>query len=150
MHISGLVHVNINCRDYDLSLKFYEMLGFEEMWVVPPTNTPEVAAAVAMPPYNVKGALLSLKGATPPVIIDLLEWQSPNDKAPPYPHLYHIGLARIALSTTDLASDFSYLREQGVEILSEPATVMADDKHGSRFFCFKDPDGTYLELVESF
>ncbi len=63
MNINGLVHVNINCKDYDASRKFYEMLGFEEMWVVPPTNTPEVAAAVGMPPYRVKGALLALKGA---------------------------------------------------------------------------------------
>ena len=150
MNINGLVHVNINCKDYDASRKFYEMLGFEEMWVVPPTNTPEAAAAVGMPPYRVKGALLSLKGATPPVIIDLLEWQSPMDDSPPYSHLYHIGLARIAFRTTDLLADLSYLRGQGVEILSEPATVMSDSTHGSRFFCFKDPDGTYLELVESF
>ena len=29
MHVSGLVHVNINCTDYDRSLAFYEMLGFK-------------------------------------------------------------------------------------------------------------------------
>ncbi len=150
MNITGMVHVNINCTDYDVSKRFYEMLGFEEIWQVPPTNTPEVAAAVGMPPYRVKGALLALKGSNPPVIIDLLEWQSPTDNSPPYPHLYHLGLARIALRTSNLVADLEFLREQGVEILSEPATVMADEKHGSRFFCFKDPDGTWLELVESF
>jgi len=150
MNITGMVHVNINCSDYDVSKRFYEILGFEEIWQVPPTNTPEVAAAVGMPPYRVKGALLALKGSNPPVIIDLLEWQSPTDNSPPYPHLYHLGLARIALRTSNLVADLEFLREQGVEILSEPATVMADEKHGSRFFCFKDPDGTWLELVESF
>ncbi|MEZ5229825.1 MAG: hypothetical protein R2710_25135 [Acidimicrobiales bacterium] len=36
--------------------RFYEMLGFRESWVVPETNTPEVAAAVGMPPYQVRGA----------------------------------------------------------------------------------------------
>jgi len=28
MNISGMVHVNINCSDYDQSRSFYEMLGF--------------------------------------------------------------------------------------------------------------------------
>ena len=50
MNIEGMVHVNINCSDYAASKKFYEMLGFEEVWRVPETNTAEVAAAVGMPP----------------------------------------------------------------------------------------------------
>jgi catechol 2,3-dioxygenase-like lactoylglutathione lyase family enzyme len=150
MNIVGMVHVNINCSNYEKSKAFYEMLGFEEFWPVPETNTAEVAAAVGMPPYRVHGALLALKNAAPPVIIDLLEWQDPTDTNPPYPHLYHIGIARLALLTSDLDSDYKFLKQKGVEILSEPATVQTDEFHGSRFFCFKDPDGTYLELVENF
>ena len=52
MNIEGMVHVNINCSDYAASKKFYEMLGFEEVWRVPETNTAEVAAAVGMPPIQ--------------------------------------------------------------------------------------------------
>lgn len=79
MNITGMAHVNINCSDFDGSKKFYEMLGFESFWQVPETNTPEVAAAVGMFEYRVKGALMRLKGANPPVMIDLLEWcQSPQ------------------------------------------------------------------------
>jgi hypothetical protein len=33
------------------------MLGFEEFWPVPETNTPEVAVAVGMPPYRVRGRI---------------------------------------------------------------------------------------------
>lgn len=149
MHLSGLVHVNVNCRDYDRSLAFYERLGFREVWRVPETNTPEVAAAVGMPPYRVKGAILALDGADPPFALDLLEWQEPRDDGDPVPHLYRPGIARIALRTTDLDADLAELRAAGVEVLSEPATVMIDDHHGSRFVCFRDPDGTFLELVES-
>lgn len=148
MNIAGLVHVNINCSDFDRSLAFYERLGFQRAVAVPPTNTPEVAAAVGMPPYRVKGALLALQNATTPVVIDLLEWQEPNDPAPPYPHLYHLGLARIALSTTDLDADMAELRSHGVEFLSEPATVDLGGQGSTRFVCFKDPDGTILELVQ--
>jgi catechol 2,3-dioxygenase-like lactoylglutathione lyase family enzyme len=152
MNLTGLVHVNINCRDYERSKAFYEMLGFEAFWPVPETNSPEVAAAVGMPPYRVKGALFRLKNANPPVVIDLLQWLEPQSELAPYETLYQSGLARLALSTSDLASDYRYLQSQNVEILSEPATVYLDDEqqHGSRFFCFKDPDGTFLELVESF
>jgi len=150
MNIRGLVHVNINCRDYEKSRQFYEMLGFREVWAVPATNTAEVAAAVGMPPYKVKGAIMSLADATPPVSIDLLEWQSPRDESPPYENLYRPGIARLALASTNIDADYAYLKSQGVEILSPPATVMMNESAGSRFFCFMDPDGTFLELVQTF
>ncbi len=148
MTINALVHVNINCSDFDRSLAFYELLGFRKSIDVPPTNTPEVAAAVGMPPYRVKGALLTLPTITGTFTLDLLEWQEPNDSAPPYPHLYHLGIARIALATDDLDGDMARLKGHGVEFLSEPATVGLKDQPVVRFVCFKDPDGTVLELVE--
>ena len=148
MTITGLVHVNINCSNFDRSLGFYELLGFEKVVDVPRRNTPEVAAAVGMPPYTVKGALLILKESITPFMIDLLEWQDPSDKSPPYPHLYHLGIARIALATADLDSDIEFLESRGVEFLSEPATVKLNNSPVTRFVCFKDPDGTVLELVE--
>jgi len=149
VNVSGLVHVNINCRDFDRSRLFYEMLGFELFWRVPETNTPAVASAVGMSKYLVKGALMRLT-ADPTVVIDLLEWQEPRDNAAPYPNLYRPGIARIALRSSGLFEDYEFLIAQGVEVLSEPAAVMVNADHGSRFFCFKDPDGTFLELVESF
>ena len=148
MNITGLVHININCSDFDRSLRFYELLGFQKVIDVPPKNTPEVAAAVGMPPYTVKGALLILQNSKTPLMIDLLEWQEPTDNRPPYPNLYHLGIARIALSTNDLDSDIAFLKSEGVEFLSDPATVKIENQPETRFICFKDPDGTILELVE--
>ena len=149
MSVRGLVHVNVNCSDFDRSLAFYGMLGFEKALDVPPTNTPEVAAAVGMPPYRVKGALLRLRDAAVPLTIDLLEWQDPTDSSPPYPHLYHLGIARIALATDDLDGDMARLKSKGVEFLSGPATVELAGQPATRFVCFEDPDGTILELVGS-
>ena len=120
MHISGMVHVNINCRDYDRSKRFYEMLGFREVWVVPETNTPEVAAAVGMPPYRVRGAIMAIPDANPPMVIDLLEWVSPRDEADPYPNLYRPGLARLAMRTTDLEADLATLEAEDVETFRPP------------------------------
>ena len=148
MNITKLVHVNINCSDFDRSLKFYELLGFQKAIAVPAQNTAEVAAAVGMPPYNVKGALLVLQNSKPPLVIDLLEWQEPSDNRPPYPNLYHLGIARIALASDDLDSDVKFLKSHGVEFLSKPAEVKLEGQPKTRFVCFKDPDGTILELVE--
>ena len=150
MTVTGLVHVNINCSDFDRSLSFYELLGFQKLVGVPAQNTPEVAAAVGMPPYTVKGALLILKNSKTPLMIDLLEWVDPSDSSPPYEHLYHLGIARVALATDDLESDVAFLQSNGVEFLSEPATVKLKDNPATRFVCFKDPDGTILELVEGY
>ena len=150
MHLQGLVHININCSDYDRSRAFYEALGFELFLQVPATNTTQVARAVGFEKYQLRGGLFRLRGASSPLVIDLLEWREPRDEEPPYPQLNHLGLARIALATSNLDADLDQLRTRGVEIVGEPATVVWDGRASSRFVCFKDPDGTVLELVESF
>lgn len=149
MAITGMVHFNVNCSDYDRSRAFYAVLGFKEVWRVPERNTREVAAAVGMPPYLVKGALLALEGIMPPVVIDLLEWKEPRDESAPYAHLYHYGIARVALATNDMDGDMQKLTAAGAVFISEPAQMPADSGSRARFVCFKDPDGTVLELVEN-
>jgi catechol 2,3-dioxygenase-like lactoylglutathione lyase family enzyme len=148
LNISGLIHVNINVSDFERSRRFYETLGFRLFWMVPSTNTVVVAAAVGMPPYEVRGGLMRLEGANPPLVIDLLEWRSPHDSAPPYPHLFHLGIARLALATRNLDADLEALEALGVTFIGPPARVETADGRGPRFVCFKDPDGTVLELVE--
>lgn len=150
MTITGLVHVNINCSDFARSRAFYEMLGFEHLLDVAETTTPDVAAAVGMPPYRVRGALMVLRTGGQPFVIDLLEWRSPRDESPPYDHLYHLGIARVALATDDLDAEVARLEALGVRFLSAPATVrLPGASTASRFVCFHDPDGTVLELVEA-
>lgn len=149
MNLEGLVHVNVNCRDYDVSRAFYELLGFELMLEVAPTNTTQVCRAVGFEDYRLRGGLFRLKGRGAPFVIDLLEWQDPRDESPPYAALNHLGLARIALATSDFEADLAELRSQGVEVVGEPAVVVWEGRPDSRFVCFKDPDGTVLELVEN-
>ena len=146
MNITDVFHFNVNCSDFDRSRAFYEALGFRVVWEIPERGTPEIARAVGMPPYTLRGAILALAGAS--TMIDLIEWRDPHDAAPPYPHLYHLGIARIAFRTTDLEADLAALRSLGAEIVAEPATVAGLGGGGTRFVCFKDPDGTVLELVQ--
>jgi predicted enzyme related to lactoylglutathione lyase len=53
------------------------------------------------------------------------------------------------LSTSDLDADLATLAAMGVELVGPPARVVVDGvPNGGHFVCFKDPDGTVLELVE--
>jgi len=149
MNIKGLVHVNINCTNFEVSREFYEKLGFELFLEVPEYNTPEVAAAVGFTEYQLQGGLMQLRDSNPPFVIDLLQWKNPSDSEAPYSKLNHLGIARIALYSSDLDADLAELRERNVEIVSEPASVIWENGPSSRFVCFKDPDGTVLELVQN-
>ncbi|MGH7292738.1 MAG: VOC family protein, partial [Myxococcota bacterium] len=90
-----------------------------------------------------------LAGVSPPVVIDLLQWLEPHDPSHPYPHLYHYGIARVALASSDLDADMAKLQLAGAEFLSKPAQMPPSSGSRARFVCFKDPDGTVLELVEN-
>jgi len=148
MNIKGMVHANINCSDFERSREFYEKLGFEILLVAPEDSTSETAGAMGMAEYKIKAAIMVIRGTRPPVVIDLIEWQNPRDPEPPFAQLNHLGIARLALSTSNMDADLAELRAAGVELVGEPATVEWDDRPNSRFVCFKDPDGTVLELVE--
>lgn len=149
MNLTGIFHVNVNCSNYERSREFYALLGYRVVWEVPEKGSPEVAAAVGMPSYTVRGALLALQGAPNAPLIDLLEWRHPNDASPPYTHLYHLGIARICFASRDLDADVKILKGHGVQFISEPVRLSPAGAASSRFVCFKDPDGTILELVQN-
>jgi hypothetical protein len=65
-------------------------------------------------------------------------------------YLYHAGIARIALFTKNVKEESARLSAEGVEMVSEPVTIHFAGGAGAKFFCFKDPDGTFLELIEPF
>jgi catechol 2,3-dioxygenase-like lactoylglutathione lyase family enzyme len=146
LHVVGVLHVNLNCSDFERSRAFFEMLGFRHVMNVEETPSPSVAEAVAMPPYRIKGALLAHRDG---MMLDLIEWQDPRDTDAPYRRLNHLGLARLALVTSDLDADVARLKAAGVTFLSDTPGAVADALGGTtRFICFFDPDGTVIELVE--
>ena len=71
-----------------------------------------------------------------------------RDDSEPYANLYRPGLARLALRSSDLQADYNLL-SQGVEVLSEPATVI-NKLITAAVFLFQRPRWHVLELVQSF
>jgi catechol 2,3-dioxygenase-like lactoylglutathione lyase family enzyme len=144
--IDRIFHFNINCTNLDRTVPFYEMLGFKVILDFGDgMESQEMADAFGIDRANIKGVHLRLGDGEEATRIDLLEFQDPPPFGHPYPHLYHTGIARMCLRTTDIWQMYYYLKSQGVEFLSEPQLLPGTDV---TIVCFKDPDGTFIELLE--
>lgn len=144
-HITGSLNTPVHCSDYALSRAFYEMLGFATQEETEYTGSPELAAAMGLgSSFHVREATMHLdKGSG----FTLTKWEDPFDPTPPYAHLNHLGIARIAIQTTHFEADVQRLKELGVEFYAEPITP-AFPLNIVTYTCFEDPDGTVIELVK--
>jgi len=142
-------HFATHTADFDHARAFYRMLGYTEgMSGFPLTNTHQMARALGMfdqCQYELAaGEVISLPGSLNAANIDLLQFKTPFDGSPPYALPNHLGMAYAALLTTDLASDFAFLKSQGVEFLSEPYGIA-----GNQFAFFRDLEGVLYKLMET-
>jgi catechol 2,3-dioxygenase-like lactoylglutathione lyase family enzyme len=157
LHVLSRVHFNTNVSDFTAAREFYGKLGFETLTGFPDTNTQEMALAIGIEPptdydgsqgetaggYLLHGELVGVGGFSGG-LIDLIEFTIPRDEAPPYAKLNHLGMARAAMHTTNIAEDYRTMKEQGVEFISAPASR----SDGTKFAIFSDLDGTHYELIE--
>ena len=149
LHIVSRIHFQVNASDFEVSKSFYNKFGFWAWIPFPSTNTLEVAQAVGMDhPYTLQvevGLMLPSPdgGLFGYPAIDLIKWTDEWRPDPPYAQLNHLGMARVALRTTNLDADMAYLQSQDVQFLTLPAAT------GTRFAIFSDPDGVFYELVEA-
>lgn len=148
--IKSIFHININVTDFERSLAFYKNLGFKVVLNIGEGPNPANDVGLGIPNSVARAALLALGDDPRATRIDLIEWKQPKTEGAAYPHLYHAGAARIALFTKDLDEEYQRLKALGVECVSEPVVIQFPNKAGAKFFCFKDPDGTFLELIEPF
>ena len=148
--IKSIFHININVKNFERSLAFYKNLGFKVVLNIGEGPNPANDVGLGIPNSIARAALLALGDDPRATRIDLIEWKQPQTEGAPYPHLYHTGAARIALFTKDLDQEYERLKGLGVECVSEPVVIQFGNKAGAKFFCFKDPDGTFLELIEPF
>ena len=148
MAIKDVFHINVNCTDLERSRAFYELVGFKVVVDLPLGGAPEVLEGLALPQGSKARAVLMMLEPDKPrgTRIDLIEWVEPPTKGKPAPDLAHAGAVRIALWTIGIDEEYERLKSAGVEFLSPP--VGMGGRNGARFCCFKDPDGTILELID--
>lgn len=144
--IERIFHFNINCSNIEKSLEFYQKLGFQIILDFREgMESKEMAEAFDLDVADLKGVHLRLGDNTNATRIDLLEFKNPPPTGNPYPHLYHTGIARMCLKTTNIEKDYQDLKAKGIEFISEPKLLPGTTV---KIVCFKDPDGTFVELLE--
>ena len=148
--IKSIFHINVNVSDFDKSLAFYKMVGFKVVLDLGEGPNPANDIGLNVPNGVIRAALLALSDDPRATRLDLIEWKHPKTEGKAPAHLYHVGPARIALFTKNIDEEYQRLKAAGVTMVSEPVLMKFPNGAGSRFFCFKDPDGNFLELIEPF
>lgn len=157
LHVQSLVHFNTNVSNFSAAREFYGKLGFKTLTGFPDTNTQGMARAIGIEKptsydgsegeeaggYLLHGELIGV-GGFEGGLIDLIEFTIPRNEEAPYAQLNHLGMARAAMLTTNIAADYEYMKEAGISFISAP-TSRSD---GTTFAVFTDLDGTYYELIE--
>lgn len=146
-------HINVNVRDLDMAIRFYEKLGFSifipgipylGLNQEPPAQEIPEQGALALGlevPVSGRGCIMQLGNGFP--MLDLTELSLPGGSAPLSTR--DRGLVRICLASQDLERDHARLVKEGVEFLSPPK---AGAGGSAKIAVCKDPDGTLIELIE--
>ena len=146
-------HININVRDLDRSIEFYEKLGFEVfvpgvpylgLASAPESQVlPEAAAEALGLARGTSGraCIMQLGDGFPK--IDLTEFRDLDQRDPLSNS--DLGVVRICLATEDLRREVDRLKADGIEFLSEP---VAGHAGLADVAVCKDPDGTLIELLQ--
>lgn len=149
--VSSFFHININCSDFDRSLAFYRLIGFE---VVNDFAGDASFGATGLGPVlrlpddcRGRAALMMLKGDRTGMRLDLLEWLSPREPAPPPRTMAQPGVGRICLRSFDCDAVHARLSEAGHLCYTAPARIVLG---GSviKVFCAEDPDGVVIEFMQ--
>lgn len=151
IEIQSVAHVNVNCSELARSLAFYrEHLGLASAAHTAPEK-PQDGSGFGLPGRVRWDAhmLCDTRGMAAPAV-DLLEWKEPRPTGAPSPEMNHLGFFRLCFLTSDLDARYESLRSSGVTCLSEPQEVPLGSEVADtvRALCFRDPDGTTLELIE--
>ena len=120
-------HINVNVRDLDASVAFYEKLGFEPFLPGIPylglhsaqQSTVDAGSAEALGlPKSTQGraCIMQLDDGFPK--LDLTEFADLAQRDPL--ENKDLGVVRICLVSEDLAADYQALIDKGVEFLSPP------------------------------
>jgi catechol 2,3-dioxygenase-like lactoylglutathione lyase family enzyme len=147
-HIERLGAVTINVSDYERSASWYRMFGYELTRRLDSTESLEVAEAMGFDePFEIVGGLFthSRDGSQ----LEIVEWITPRNDAPPYAiPINHLGIHRLAFSTSDIEADVATLKAKGGSLISEITPCCSGPDSWGGIIAFYDPDGAIVELVE--
>ena len=141
-----LFHVNICVRDMERSIRFYQDLGFSKVNDFT-MDDPSVGDALGVKAKKLRGVFMRLGNDPNAPVLDLVQFIDPPTQGQPYPTLNNVGICRIAFTVDDIDKTYEELKTKRVEFVAPLKKI--DGPGGAKIgvVCFKDPDGTILELI---
>ncbi len=139
-----LVNTNMNVTDLERSREFYRLIGFTESATDSQAGSGDFAAAHGFDgAIEFEGVDVSLGEGTDGATIQLRQWITPYDDAPPYPPpVNHLGIDRINFYVKDLTATVKTMNELGFEQLGP---IGGSPEVGIVFFF--DPDGIKVQFA---
>jgi glyoxylase I family protein len=144
--LQRLFHVNICVRNMERSIRFYQDIGFTKVNDFT-MDDPSVGDALGVKAKKLRGVFMRLGNDANAPVLDLVEFIDPPTQGQPYPSLNNVGICRIAFTVDDIDRTYEELKGKGVQFVAPLKKV--DGPGGAKIgvVCFKDPDGTVLELI---
>ena len=150
-NVQRFFHINVNCSNFDVSLAFYQLLGFK---IVLEFDDDMSFGASGLGPIlrlpddcDGRAALLALGDQPGALLLDLIEWKTPVVKDGPAPNLARQGFGRICLKVLDADRLHCDLVEAGYMPYTPPGRIQLGGSD-IKVFCVEDPDGVVLEFME--
>jgi len=150
----GWGHINVNVRNLERSIAFYEKLGFELCRDGIPyldltmdsgaTSMPDTCALALGLPAATRGRACIMQLGRGYPKLDLTEFDTPTPEGPL--NSAGVGIVRICLASKNLQQDYERLSAEGVAFLSPPQPCK--NKMADIAIC-TDPDGAHIELIQA-
>ena len=141
--MTQLRHVGIVVRDLERALRFYrDLLGFREARTMD-EGGPFLDAILGLRGARVR--TVKLEASAGGAQVELLAFDQPATEIAASPPLHRSGPTHIAVTVDNLERLYERMHRAGVEFTTAPR--VSPDGGAKVTFC-RDPDGTYVELVE--
>ena len=148
--LRGTEHIGFTVPDLDEAERFFvDVIGCERIYSLGPFSHPDpddnwMLEHLGVHPRTVMRELRFFRCKFGPNF-EIFQFE-PADGAAPQPRNSDIGGHHLAFYVDDFDAALSYLREKGVEIMSQ-ATASSSHSTGQRWVYFRSPWGMQFELV---
>ena len=144
--LQRLFHVNVCVTDMERSIRFYQELGFNKVNDFT-MEDPRVGDALGLKAKKLRGVFMRLGNDANAPVLDLVQFLDPPTQGRPYPTLNNVGICRIAFTVDDIDKTYEELKAKRVDFVAPLHKVDGPGGNKIGVVCFKDPDGTILELI---
>jgi glyoxylase I family protein len=144
--LQRLFHVNICVRDMERSVRFYQDLGFTKVNDFT-LDDPSVGDALGVKARKLRGVFMRLGNDTNAPVLDLVQFIDPPTQGQPYSTLNNVGICRIAFTVDDIDETYEQLKAKGIQFVAPLKKLEGPGGATIAVVCFKDPDGTVLEVL---